>query len=60
MGHLPKIAIAEKAGVVIKSYGSQPNWSWDYPGYAGGLRSAVKGRRRAGRRPRIAAAAPTP
>jgi hypothetical protein len=29
-------AVAEKAGVVIKSYGSQPNWSWDFPGAAGG------------------------
>jgi len=30
------IAKARAAGVVIKSYGSQPNWSWDYPGLAGG------------------------
>jgi hypothetical protein len=29
-------AVAEKAGVVIKSYGPQPNWSWDRAGAAGG------------------------
>jgi hypothetical protein len=30
------IAVAEKAGVTIKSYGDQPSWSWDFPGSAGG------------------------
>jgi hypothetical protein len=30
------IASAYAAGVVMKCYGSQPNWAWDYPGLAGG------------------------
>ena len=30
------LSAAEKAGVTIKSYGDQPNWSGDLAGYAGG------------------------